>query len=59
MHGDSMHHKQRLSVTVDADVLQAVERTATALRLSVSSLVNQILARSQGIIGRDHAEAND
>ena len=42
-------NKVRISVTIDRDVLEAVESSAKSLRRSVSSMVNYVLAHSQGM----------
>lgn len=44
-----VENKVRISVTIDRDVLESIEASAKALRRSVSSLVNYVLAQSQGM----------
>lgn len=42
-------NKARITITIDRDVLEAVELSAKALRRSISSMVNYVLAHSQGM----------
>jgi hypothetical protein len=42
-------NKARITITIDRDVLEAVELRAKALRRSISSMVNYVLAHSQGM----------
>jgi len=44
-----LENKARITITIDRDVLEAVELSAKALRRSISSMVNYVLAHSQGM----------
>ena len=51
--------KDRVTVTMDEDVVQALEGMATAQRRSFSAMVNYACAQMVGITGRAADQSND
>ena len=49
----SLEPKNRITVTLDVDVLEKLLDIAKTHRLSISALVNRVLAEKLGIIPKD------